>query len=71
MAVRENLGGSTMLPESRVAVCEPFPNALRLYDIYAEINSGERFVRTAEGMLPLSELRYFLREELIPPRVAS
>jgi hypothetical protein len=68
MAVRENLGGSTMLPESRVAVCEPFPNALRLYDIYAEINSGERFVRTAEGMLPLSELHHFLREENIPPR---
>ena len=56
-----------MLPESRVAVCEPSQDALRIYDIYDDVESGERFARTPDGMLPLSELRHFVREELIPP----
>jgi hypothetical protein len=57
-----------MLPESRVAVCESSQNTLRLYDIYGDIESGKRFVRTTEGMLPLSELKHFVREEPVPPR---
>ena len=68
MAIRKNLGESIMLPESRVAVCEPSQNALRVYDIYANIESGERCARTPDGMLPLSELKHFLREESIPPK---
>jgi hypothetical protein len=56
-----------MVMESCVAVCES-SNTLHMHDIYADIDSGDRYARTADGMVRLSELEHFVREEICPPK---
>jgi hypothetical protein len=56
-----------LLPESRMAVCAPDSSTLHLFPIYVS-ESEKRFARTSDGMVPLSSLKHFIREEAIPPR---
>ena len=54
-------------PLPSVAVWSPEPNVLRLAPIFED--KGERFAKTADGLISLADLKGFLREEPAAPRI--